>query len=94
MCVQGISVASRLLPKHIQPAGLGEFSIRDTYKMLIHDIGMIFVIAQAGGAIFPSLIGIIAAKAGVKVLQPIVAGLIVIMGITWAFVPKPSSNLD
>jgi fucose permease len=55
---------------------------------------MIFVIAQAGGAIFPSLIGVIAAKAGVKVLQPIVAGLIVIMGVTWAFVPKASSHLE
>jgi fucose permease len=55
---------------------------------------MIFVIAQAGGAIFPSLIGVIASHAGVKVLQPIVAGLIVIMGITWAFVPKASSHLE
>ena len=52
------------------------------------------MIAQAGGAIFPSLIGVIASHAGVKVLQPIVAGLIVIMGITWAFVPKASSHLE
>jgi len=34
------------------------------------------------------LIGVIASKAGVKVLPPIVAGLIVLMGITWAFVPR------
>jgi fucose permease len=56
--------------------------------------GLIFVTAQAGGALFPSLIGLIATHAGVKVLQPIVAGLIVIMGITWALVPKVSSHID
>lgn len=50
--------------------------------------GLIFVVAQAGGAIFPSLIGLVAAKAGVKVLPPIVAGLLVLMAITWSFVPK------
>lgn len=49
---------------------------------------MIFVVAQAGAAIFPSLIGLIAARAGVKVLPPIVAGLIVAMGVMWSFVPK------
>ena len=60
---------------------------------LIH-IGLVFVIAQAGGAIFPSLIGLIAAHAGVKVLQPIIAGLIVLMGITWVFVPKPTTHRE
>lgn len=49
---------------------------------------MIFLMAQAGAAIFPSLIGVIASKAGVQVLPPIVAGLIVLMAATWAFVPK------
>ena len=52
------------------------------------------MVAQAGGAIFPSLIGLIAAKAGVKVLQPIVAALIVVMGITWSFVPRASNHLE
>jgi fucose permease len=55
---------------------------------------MIFVVAQAGGAIFPSLIGVIASHAGVKVLPPIVAGLIVLMSVTWAFVPKVDSHKD
>ncbi|KAG0650626.1 hypothetical protein D0Z07_2216 [Hyphodiscus hymeniophilus] len=72
----GVSVASRLFPKEVQPAAL------------------VFVIAQAGGAVFPSLIGLIASHAGVKVLQPIVAGLIVLMGVTWAFVPKPETHRD
>jgi fucose permease len=55
---------------------------------------MIFVVAQAGGAIFPSLIGVIATRAGVQVLPPIVAGLIVAMAVTWAFVPKPPSHRE
>jgi fucose permease len=55
---------------------------------------MIFVVAQAGGAIFPSLIGLVAARAGVKVLQPIVVALIVVMGATWAFVPKAPKRLE
>lgn len=74
----GISVASRLFPKGIQPAALG----------------LVFVIAQAGGAIFPSLVGLIASHAGVKVLQPIIAGLIVVMGVSWVFVPKPASHRE
>jgi fucose permease len=57
--------------------------------------GLIFVVAQAGAAIFPSLIGLIASRAGVQVLPPIVAGLVVAMGITWGFVPKvPNENQD
>ncbi|CAG8978146.1 hypothetical protein HYALB_00013029 [Hymenoscyphus albidus] len=69
---RGMSVASKLFPSKIQPAALG----------------MIFVVAQAGAAIFPSLIGLIASQAGVKVLPPIVAGLIVAMGLMWSLVPK------
>lgn len=69
--MKGVSVASKIFPKHLQPAALG----------------LIFVTAQAGGAIFPSLIGVIAAHAGVKVLPPIVAGLILVMGFIWGCVP-------
>ncbi|CZR50282.1 related to tetracycline resistance proteins [Phialocephala subalpina] len=74
----GVSVASKTFPKHLQPAALG----------------MIFVVAQAGGAIFPSLIGVIATHAGVKVLPPIVAALIIVMAVTWAFVPKVDSHKE
>jgi hypothetical protein len=51
-------------------------------------IGLVFVIAQAGGAIFPALTGVIATKVGVGVLQPILIGLIVAMGVSWALVPR------
>lgn len=44
--------------------------------------------AQAGGSLFPALTGVIASSAGVKVMQPILVGLIVAMGISWALVPK------
>jgi hypothetical protein len=56
--------------------------------------GLVFVVGQAGAAIFPSLIGLIASRAGVQVLPPIVVGLIVATGVTWAFVPKPSGHRE
>ncbi|KAI0885284.1 MFS general substrate transporter [Annulohypoxylon maeteangense] len=68
----GMSVASKLFTREDQPAALG----------------LIFVIAQAGGAIFPSVTGLIATRAGVAVLQPIVLALFVAGGISWWLVPK------
>ena len=46
------------------------------------------MLAQAGGSLFPALTGVIASKAGVKVMQPILVGLIIAMGLAWALVPK------
>ncbi|KFY19510.1 hypothetical protein V493_07929 [Pseudogymnoascus sp. VKM F-4281 (FW-2241)] len=71
-----------------------------TGKMLIPaaklapSLGIIFVVAQAGGAVFPAITGVIAAKAGVGVLQPMMVGLIVAMAISWALVPKPERKED
>ncbi|OBT86327.1 hypothetical protein VE02_07428 [Pseudogymnoascus sp. 03VT05] len=71
-----------------------------TGKMLIPpaklapSLGIIFVVAQAGGAVFPAATGVIAAKAGVGVLQPMMVGLIVAMAISWACVPKPQTKED
>ncbi|KAI2779521.1 MFS general substrate transporter [Daldinia loculata] len=73
----GMSVASKLFPRESQPAALG----------------FIFVLAQAGGALFPSITGLIATNAGVAVLQPIVLALFVVGGISWWLVPKvPQRN--
>ncbi|PSN71931.1 MFS general substrate transporter [Corynespora cassiicola Philippines] len=72
MFATGMSIASKLFDKRIQPTALG----------------FVFVLAQAGGALFPALTGVIASKAGVKVMQPILVGLIVAMGLAWAVVPK------
>lgn len=41
-----------------------------------------------GGSLFPTVTGIIAANAGVKVLQPMLVGLFVLVGASWWLVPK------
>ncbi|DAA77910.1 TPA_exp: putative MFS transporter [Trichophyton benhamiae CBS 112371] len=74
----GMSVASKLIPTHIHTAALG----------------LIFVVAQAGGTVFPAVTGAIASKAGVSVLQPILVGLIALMGLSWAFVPSVDRKRD
>ncbi|KAI2643681.1 MFS general substrate transporter [Xylaria nigripes] len=74
----GMSVASKLFPRESQPAALG----------------FIFVLAQAGGALFPSITGLVATSAGVAVLQPIVLALFVLGGITWWLVPKIPSRSE
>ncbi|EPS40397.1 hypothetical protein H072_5800 [Dactylellina haptotyla CBS 200.50] len=62
----GISVGSKLFPKRLQATSLG----------------LVFALAQAGGSLFPALTGVIASKAGVQVLQPIMTALLVATGIT------------
>jgi fucose permease len=71
-----MSIGSKLFPKDIQTTALG----------------FVFVLAQAGGSFFPAITGIIASGAGVKVMQPILVGLIVAMGISWALVPKANKR--
>lgn len=68
----GMSVASKLFTKDQQPTALG----------------LVFVLAQAGGSFFPAITGVIASRVGVKVMQPILVGLIVATGVSWALVPK------
>ncbi len=68
----GMSVGSKLFTKDQQPTALG----------------LVFVLAQAGGSFFPAITGVIASRAGVQVMQPILVGLIVATGISWALVPK------
>lgn len=73
----GVSVGSKLIPAELQPSGLA----------------MIFVMAQAGGAIFPAITGVVAAGAGVATLQPILLGLLVAMSVSWMLVPDPRKRL-
>ena len=68
----GISVATKLLPSSLHSPALS----------------LIFVVAQAGGNIFPALTGAIANQAGVGVLPPLLVGLIAAMAAAWAAVPK------
>ncbi|KAF2008174.1 MFS general substrate transporter [Amniculicola lignicola CBS 123094] len=72
MFATGMSIGSKLFDKRIQPTALG----------------FVFVLAQAGGSLFPALTGIIASKAGVKAMQPILVVLIAAMGFAWVLVPK------
>ncbi|GAB1203532.1 hypothetical protein APSETT445_002168 [Aspergillus pseudonomiae] len=51
-------------------------------------IGFTASLGQAGSAAFPFMTGAIASKAGVQVLQPIMVGLLIGIGIFWAFIPK------
>ncbi|KAF3915652.1 hypothetical protein ABW21_db0209609 [Orbilia brochopaga] len=74
----GISVGSKLFPKRLQPTALG----------------LVFALAQAGGSLFPALTGVIASKAGVQVLQPIMTALLVATAISWWMVPKPARRTD
>lgn len=73
-----MSISSRLFDKRIQPTALG----------------LVFVLAQAGGSLFPALTGVIASRAGVKVMQPILVGLIIAMGVAWVLVPQVPKRDD
>ena len=68
----GISVGSKLFPEHVKSSA----------------ISLVFVIGQIGGSIFPALTGVIAARAGVRVLQPMLVGLIAATGISWLMLPR------
>ncbi|KAN0104527.1 MFS general substrate transporter [Hyaloscypha variabilis] len=74
----GVSVGTKLFPNSVKASALG----------------LVFVVAQAGGSLFPSITGFIASSAGVKVLQPILVGLIVAMGVSWDLVPKVPHRSD
>lgn len=68
----GMSVGSKLFSKEQQPTALG----------------YVFVLAQAGGSFFPAITGVVASRVGVKVMQPVLVGLIVATGVSWALVPR------
>ena len=55
-------------------------------------LAFIFVMAQAGGAIFPAVTGVIASQSGVETLQPILVGLLAAMTVAWAMVPNPKKT--
>ncbi|KAG0640358.1 major facilitator superfamily domain-containing protein [Tuber brumale] len=72
----GISVATKVLPRELHVAS----------------IGFTATMGQAGSAAFPFLTGAIAAKSGVKVLQPMLVGLLAGMAIFWALIPRVSRH--
>lgn len=57
-------------------------------------VAFVFVLGQVGGSVFPAVTGVIAAQAGVKVLQPMLVGLLGATGVTWLFLPKTRLHHD
>ncbi|KAH7027946.1 major facilitator superfamily domain-containing protein [Microdochium trichocladiopsis] len=68
----GVMMAAKLLPKHLHVSALG----------------FAMAIGGTGGTIFPFAIGAIAQSRGVQVLQPIVLGLICVVGLLWLSFPR------
>lgn len=95
---QGVSVASKLFPRKIQAAALSTTSILWPVEKISQTdtirLGFVFVLAQAGAAIFPSITGLIAGRAGVHVLQPIILALLVGATVFWWFIPKASGRRE
>jgi fucose permease len=74
------------------PAAISHTKSLVPSRIITPALSLIFVIAQAGGTIFPALTGIVAARlddggGGVKVLQPVVLGLLGAMAAAWWLVP-------
>ncbi|KAG8625186.1 hypothetical protein KVT40_006937 [Elsinoe batatas] len=71
----GVSVASRLFADDVKSSALS----------------FVFVLGQVGGSVFPAMTGLIAAKAGVQVLQPTLLGLLSATACTWMLVPRKAT---
>ncbi|EXJ60585.1 hypothetical protein A1O7_04738 [Cladophialophora yegresii CBS 114405] len=67
-----VMMAAKLLPKHIH----------------VSAIGFAMAIGGTGGTVFPFAIGAIASSKGVKVLQPIVLALLVVLLGLWLSFPR------
>ncbi|KAG9497491.1 hypothetical protein J7337_010352 [Fusarium musae] len=72
----GISVGSKLFNPRVQSTALA----------------FVFVFAQLGGCLFPIITGLIAASAGVSILQPVLCALLVATSVSWLFVPMPKEG--
>ncbi|KAF8841279.1 MFS general substrate transporter [Paxillus ammoniavirescens] len=62
--------------------------------LLTGSIGWIAGSGQAGSALVPFMAGAIASKAGIKALQPVLVGVLSLMTLLWALVPKSSRRHD
>ncbi|KIJ59385.1 hypothetical protein HYDPIDRAFT_118606 [Hydnomerulius pinastri MD-312] len=62
--------------------------------LLTGAIGWIAGVGQAGSALIPFLAGAVASKGGIKTLQPVLVGILCLMTMLWALVPKSSRRPD
>ncbi|KAF5857527.1 hypothetical protein ETB97_005666 [Aspergillus alliaceus] len=60
-------------------------------ELRIGALGLTASLGQAGAAAFPFMTGAIASQAGVQVMQPIMLGLLIGIGLFWASVPRQGS---
>ncbi|TFY63546.1 hypothetical protein EVG20_g6271 [Dentipellis fragilis] len=63
-------------------------------SLLTGCIGWIAGFGQTGSAILPFMTGAIASKAGISSLQPLLVGMMAMMVVLWAFVPKARPHSD
>jgi fucose permease len=68
----GIVMSTKLLPVHLH----------------VSAIGFATAFGGTGGAVFPFIVGAIAQAKGVKVLQPIIVALLVVLFLLWLSLPK------
>jgi fucose permease len=66
------AVFSKLLPRNIQMSSLSFIS----------------AMGSSGGAVAPFFVGLLSQKAGLLVLNPIVIGLFIVLGISWVCLPR------
>jgi len=73
-----VIACTRLLPKHLHVSG----------------IGFAAAFGGSGGAIWPFVIGVIAQRKGVQVLQPIILALLVAIWVLWLALPRIGKKRD
>ena len=56
-------------------------------------LSLMACVGQSGSALFPFVVGSLAAIYGIKVLQPVMAALFVVMILLWHLVPRPQGVL-
>ena len=56
-------------------------------------LSLVACLGQSGGALFPFIVGSLADKYGIKVLQPVLVTLFVLMILLWQLMPSPKSGL-
>lgn len=60
--------------------------------ILTGSIGWIASFGQAGSAVFPFMTGALAQKHGVKVLQPVLVGMLAALLVLWSLIPRGSKS--
>ncbi|CAE7149286.1 unnamed protein product [Rhizoctonia solani] len=82
-----VSIVGMLLGEPIYPIAMNITGAIVPKRILTGSIGWIASFGQAGSAVFPFMTGAIAQKHSVKVLQPMLVGMLSALVVLWAFIP-------